>query len=152
MEVNFRALEALQQTKKIIKLSLNAEKETTAIFAQITLFISILEDFVINKKFSFNGGDLKVEANKEQIPYHSLSSGEKQLLIILIETLLQNQKKYIFLMDEPELSLHIEWQREIIPAIMKLNPNAQIIAATHSPEVASKYSDAIFDMEDLVNG
>jgi ABC-type cobalamin/Fe3+-siderophores transport system ATPase subunit len=55
-------------------------------------------------------------------------------------------------MDEPELSLHIEWQREIIPAIMKLNPNAQIIAATHSPEVASKYSDAIFDMEDLVNG
>jgi len=151
-EVNFRALEALQQTKKIIKLSLNAEKETTAIFAQITLFISILEDFVINKKFSFNSGDLKVEANKEQIPYHSLSSGEKQLLIILIETLLQKQKKYIFLMDEPELSLHIEWQREIIPAIMKLNPNAQIIAATHSPEVASKYSDAIFDMEDLVNG
>ncbi len=73
MEVNFRALEALQQTKKIIKLSLNAEKETTAIFAQITLFISILEDFVINKKFSFNGGDLKVEANKEQIPYQSYS-------------------------------------------------------------------------------
>ncbi|HDD9136820.1 TPA: ATP-binding protein, partial [Escherichia coli] len=85
------------------------------------------------------------------IVLESLSSGEKQLLILFIETLLQRGQQYIFLTDEPELSLHIQWQRNIIPAIKKLNPNAQIIAATHSPEVASKYKNAIFNMERLVN-
>ncbi|HFW6085601.1 TPA: AAA family ATPase, partial [Salmonella enterica subsp. enterica serovar Enteritidis] len=82
----------------------------------------------------------------------NLSSGEKQLLILFIETLLQQNKPFIYLTDEPELSLHIAWQRKIIPAIKQLNPNAQIIAATHSPEVASKYRNAIFDMEKLVHG
>jgi len=151
IEVDFQALEALQQTKKIIQLALDAEKKTSDIFSQITLFLSILKSFVIDKNFSFKGGDLQIEANEEQIPYDALSSGEKQLLIIFIETLLQKKDPYIFLTDEPELSLHIAWQRKIIPAIMELNPNAQIIAATHSPEVASKYKDSIFDMEALVN-
>lgn len=152
VEVNFQALEALQQTKKIIQLALDAEKETSEIFSQITLFLSILSNFVSDKNFKFHGGDLHIEANEDQIQYDALSSGEKQLLIIFIETLLQKQTPYIFLTDEPELSLHIAWQRRIIPAIKELNPNAQIIAATHSPEIASKYKDAIFDMEELVNG
>ncbi|MFM2545389.1 AAA family ATPase [Escherichia coli] len=97
------------------------------------------------------GGELIVKNNHGHIRQENLSSGEKQLLILFIETLLQREQQYIFITDEPELSLHIQWQRNIIPAIKKLNPNAQIIAATHSPEVASKYRDSIFNMEKLVN-
>ena len=63
---------------------------------------------------------------------------------------MQRNATNIFLTDEPELSLHIEWQRKIIPAIQKLNPNAQIIAATHSPEVASKYRDNIISMSKII--
>lgn len=151
IEVDFQAIEALQQTKKIIKLALDAEKKTSEIFSQITLFISTLGGFITDKKFSFNGGDLHIEAHGYQIQYDALSSGEKQLLIIFIETLLQKKSPYIFLTDEPELSLHIAWQRQIIPAIKELNPNAQVIAATHSPEIASKYKNFIFDMETLIN-
>ena len=151
IERNFQALETLQQTRKIIELSLDAEKETSIIFSQITLFTDILSEFITDKKFSFERGDLQIEAHEEKIHYDSLSSGEKQLLIIFSETLLQKQDKYIFLTDEPELSLHISWQREIIPAVKKLNPNAQIIAATHSPEVASKYRSSIIDMEELID-
>jgi predicted ATPase len=40
----------------------------------------------------------------------------------------------------------------VIPAVRKINPNAQIIVATHSPEVASKYPGAILNMEGMVNG
>ncbi|MCP3683098.1 MAG: AAA family ATPase [bacterium] len=152
IKINLQSLEALQQTRKIIKLSLDAEKETSIIFSQITLFIDILSEFITDKKFSFSHGDLRIEAHEEEIHYDGLSSGEKQLLIIFIETLLQKQDQYIFLTDEPELSLHIAWQRKIIPAIKKLNPNAQIIAATHSPEVASKYRNSIIDMEELIDG
>ncbi|MES4397188.1 AAA family ATPase, partial [Escherichia coli] len=95
---------------------------------------------------------LVIETEHGPISHSNLSSGEKQLLILFIETLLQQNKPFIYLTDEPELSLHIAWQRKIIPAIKQLNPNAQIIAATHSPEVASKYRNAIFDMEKLVHG
>jgi predicted ATP-dependent endonuclease of OLD family len=150
-EINFQSLEALQQTRKIIKMSLDAEKETSIVFSQITLFTDILSEFIIDKEFSFLHGDLLITAHDEYIHYDGLSSGEKQLLIIFIETLLQKQKRYIFLTDEPELSLHIAWQRKIIPAVKKLNPNAQVIAATHSPEVASKYRNFIIDMEELID-
>ena len=150
--IDFQSLEALQQTRKIIKMSLDAEKKTSTVFSQITLFTAILSEFIIDKEFSFPHGDLLIRAHDEDIPYGGLSSGEKQLLIIFIETLLQKQERYIFLTDEPELSLHIAWQRKIIPAIKKLNPNAQVIAATHSPEVASKYRSSIIDMEELIDG
>ncbi len=152
VEIDFQSIEALVQTRKIIKMSLDAEKRTSVIFSQITLFTETLSEFITDKKFSFHRGDLLIEAHDDVMSYDALSSGEKQLLIIFIETLLQKKERFIFLTDEPELSLHIAWQRKIIPAVKKLNPNAQIIAATHSPEVASNYKDSIIDMEEMING
>jgi len=151
-KVDFRSLEALRKSRKIIEMSLDAETEITRIFSQINKFLSIARTFIEEKQFDFEGGNLTVSTKQGGIELRDLSSGEKQLLILLTEALLQKETPCIFLADEPELSLHIEWQRMIIPAIMELNPNAQVIAATHSPEVASKFSDSIFDMEDLING
>jgi len=88
-------------------------------------------------------------SNNKPITLAKLSSGEKQLLILFIEALLQRRQPYIFLADEPELSLHISWQRNIVSAIKSINPEAQIIVATHSPEIAGKYRSAILDMEDI---
>ena len=109
-----------------------------------------LRSFVPDKTFTFTLGELTV-ANEGSIPLAKLSSGEKQLLILFIEALLQRQQPYIFLADEPELSLHISWQRNIVSAIRSLNPNAQIVVATHSPEIAGKYKNRILDMEDILH-
>lgn len=65
--------------------------------------------------------------NQEEIEPEQLSSGEKQLLLILLKVFLKEDKPFILLMDEPELSLHIEWQRQLIEAIQILNKNCQII-------------------------
>jgi hypothetical protein len=152
-DVNFAALDAFVRTQKIIGMSLKAEEEINNIYEQINLFIATLRDFIPDKIFSLISGDLFVKhLNDEDIPVDKLSSGEKQLLILLIETLMQRGRPFVYLTDEPELSLHIEWQRKILPAIKKLNPQAQIIAATHSPEVASKYRDSLIDMKGVVNG
>jgi len=150
--IDYSSLEALRKTQRIITMSLKAEDRTREIFSPIELFLDTLQEFIIDKKFSFVSGELTIKNVHGRITHHSLSSGEKQLLILFIETLLQQGQTYIYLTDEPELSLHIAWQRNIIPAIKKLNPNAQVIAATHSPEVASKYRGSIFDMEKLVHG
>lgn len=149
--IDFSALEALRKSQQIIKLSLDSESKTSLIYEPVNKFIDILSEFIKDKKFSFNGGQLEVSNTYDGLDYDSLSSGEKQLLILLIETLLQKSQPYVFLTDEPELSLHIAWQRQIIPAILRLNPNAQIIAATHSPEVASKYRDSILKMERIIH-
>ncbi len=69
----------------------------------------------------------------EIITPYQLSSGEKQMLVILLTVLVENREYYALLMDEPEISLHIEWQQKLIGLIRQLNPNAQIILSTHSP-------------------
>ena len=68
------------------------------------------------------------------VPYQ-LSSGEKQMLAILLTVLVEDQKPYVLFMDEPEVSLHFEWQKRLIELVMKLNPNLQLIMTTHSPAV-----------------
>lgn len=47
--------------------------------------------------------------------------------------LVEDQKNYVLFMDEPEVSLHVEWQKQLIDLILRLNPNVQIILTTHSP-------------------
>ncbi|MCI6642720.1 MAG: AAA family ATPase [Alloprevotella sp.] len=67
-------------------------------------------------------------------PY-CLSAGEKQMLIILLTVLTQDRQPTVLFMDEPEASLHFDWQRDLISIIRRLNPQAQIILTTHSPAV-----------------
>lgn len=64
-----------------------------------------------------------------------LSSGEKQLLTLLISTLVQNGLAFMVFWDEPEISLHIAWQQQLIRLLRTLNPNMQLIIATHSPNL-----------------
>ncbi len=149
--IDFAALEAFKLTTTVVGMSLSAEERTKSIFSQIDLFLATLKSFVPDKQFQFQSGELVV-ITEGAIPLAKLSSGEKQLLILFIEALLQRQQPYIFLADEPELSLHISWQRNIISAIRSINPNAQIIVATHSPEIAGKFRERIVDMEDILRG
>jgi len=79
----------------------------------------------------------ELDENNSLTPYQ-LSSGEKQILIIMLNIMLLDNKPTILLMDEPEISLHVEWQRVFIETLLELNPNLQIIIATHSPAIVSK--------------
>ena len=149
LQFDFAALEAFRLTRAVVDKSLAAEEVTEALFSQITLFLNTLKSFIIDKVFKFVGGELVV-APEGPVTLAKLSSGEKQLLILFIEALLQRQRPFIFLADEPELSLHIAWQRSIISAIRSLNSNAQIVVATHSPEIAGKFKHCLLDMTEIL--
>lgn len=83
-------------------------------------------------------------------PYQ-LSSGEKQILIILTTVLIEGGRDFIMIMDEPEISLHFEWQRRLIEDIQRLNPNLQLILATHSPAVVMNgWTDCVSEISELV--
>ena len=83
------------------------------------------------------------------VPYQ-LSSGEKQMLAILLTVLVEDRQPYVLFMDEPEVSLHIEWQKRLIDLIVELNPNVQIILTTHSPAVIMNgWMDKVTEVSDI---
>ena len=72
------------------------------------------------------------------------------MLIILLTVLVQNRKPFVLFMDEPEVSLHVEWQERLLDLVVDLNPNAQVILTTHSPAVIMNgWSDRVTDVEDI---
>ena len=86
----------------------------------------------------------------EQLLPYQLSSGEKQMLIILLTVLVEDDQPYVLFMDEPEVSLHIEWQKRLIDLILELNPNVQIILTTHSPAVVMNgWMDCVTEVDDI---
>lgn len=98
-----------------------------------------LEELVVNlltegKKVTFSDQSINVKTKGGiNIGLSSLSSGEKQVLRLLVETLLADKSS--IMIDEPELSLHIDWQKRLINMMQTVSPKAQLILATHSPEV-----------------
>ena len=84
------------------------------------------------------------------LPYQ-LSSGEKQILAILLTVLVEDNKPYVLFMDEPEVSLHVDWQQQLIDLILELNPNVQIILTTHSPAVIMNgWMDRVTEVSDII--
>ncbi|MDR2498702.1 MAG: ATP-binding protein [Tannerellaceae bacterium] len=88
----------------------------------------------------------------EIIPLGRLSSGEKQLLVILFTVFLMEEEPCLLLTDEPEISLHIGWQQRFIDVLYEVNPSLQLLIATHSPSIFGEgWGDKIFFTEDLIN-
>lgn len=143
-------LTLLNRTMKIISLSTKFQEEKQNVYMPINVYLNLLEKLIPGKSFETTQGGLLAFRDGGKFSTEKLSSGEKQLIILLTEVLLQKNKRTIFLADEPEISLHISWQRQILPSLIKLNPNAQIIVATHSPEIVGKWAVKTINMENIV--
>ncbi|MEV7934958.1 AAA family ATPase [Kitasatospora sp. NPDC088264] len=92
------------------------------------------------KQIDFGDTQIRViAADSREISLDRLSSGEKQLIRILVETLAARGRPIII--DEPELSMHIDWQNVLIESIQTMDSTAQVITATHSPEIMAEIDD-----------
>lgn len=76
-------------------------------------------------------------------PILALSSGERQIATMLFAASRSSLTPGSLLIDEPELSLHVDWQRHILRELRNQNPDRQIIACTHSPEVGADHKSSI---------
>lgn len=102
------------------------------------------------KKIDRKRNDIAFHQDGELLFSYKLSSGEKQMLVILLTTLVQDNRHCVLFMDEPEASLHIEWQQKLIGMVRELNPNVQIILTTHSPAVIMEgWLDAVTEVSDI---
>lgn len=125
------------------------------IYAHNDMFIEIVNEAfkrtnkivdTTKSKLQFKIGDELLESNKR------LSSGEKQFIIVMLAILLQRNQESILIMDDPEISMHLDWQRNLINNILKLNPNCQIILATHSPGIIMDgWEQQVTNISDLIS-
>jgi predicted ATPase len=132
----------------------NIKEKIAQIQAPQARFLEMIDELFseTNKKVDRDKNEVSfLLANTKEIQNYQLSSGEKQVLLILLTTLLQDHKPTIFFLDEPEISLHVEWQKKLIDFIRELNPNAQIIIATHSPAmIMNGWRKHVFNMHNLL--
>ncbi len=137
--------------------ALDDKKNAESILKNIDDFFECVNKFFqeTKKKIDVSSNPARLFFKTEyggEIDIDQLSSGEKQLLYILLQVFLQEKKKWIVLMDEPEISLHISWQQILIDVICQMNPNCQLIIATHSPSMFGKgWGENVVFMEDITN-
>lgn len=146
-----------RRVHKVVDEWTKMKEEEKSIYQPQETFLNILNGLMINKEFYIsvnNELEVKLKNNLEgnnSLTLMKLSSGEKQLLILLAETFLQKNKTWLYFADEPELSLHIDWQEKLVKNMKQLNPNAQLIIATHSPDIVASYSNNIIQMENIIH-
>ena len=147
-----QTLVAFQQIRMITRKWSEEKSKQDKIFGDFNSFINIMNKMLVRKQILISATSDLVATNdrRDDLSIFNLSSGEKQLLILLGEALLQNHSTCVYIADEPELSLHLKWQERIIPSILSLNENAQMIVATHSPDIIGSYVKNVVNMKDIV--
>ena len=145
----------ISRTKSMVKYARKLEKYRTEIFAPLRLYEDTVNSFLEDKTIKVDkSGRLKIKLSSQpELNWHFLSSGEKQILILLTEALLQVNKPVVYIADEPELSLHIRWQVKLLESLMSLDKSLktsgeqmQVIVATHSPDIVGNFQDKVTDL------
>lgn len=122
------------------------------------LFLDSINEYFSGKEISFNllnkGLILKYKNTGGDIDFSWLSSGEKQLLLLFINTITSAEQATIFIIDEPEISLNIKWQRKIIETLLNFSSekNIQYVLSTHSLELISANIDKVNKLEEVNGG
>lgn len=117
-----------------------------------THFQDLVDDLFseTGKRIDRRSNELSFIQYDEPLQPYLLSSGEKQMLVILLTALTEDRQPYVLFMDEPEASLHFEWQKRLITMVRDLNPAAQVILTTHSPAVIMDgWEDAVTEVSDI---
>ncbi len=144
----YKKLEEILKEKNIVP----SGDEMTEIFGQRKIFIDILNNLFKDSGKNFSSDNFTFKLNKQEyeLTHRQLSSGEKQIFYILLQILIQDGQPCILLLDEPEISLHIEWQRDLIQHIRQLNDKCQIIAVTHSSNMYFRgWSERKINIEEI---
>lgn len=147
VNIGNRIIEVLQSGQQDAALKAQAISEPKKKFQD--MIDSLFSDTA--KQLIRTQNDIAFSQLGEKLSPYQLSSGEKQMLVILLTVLIEDNKPYVLFMDEPEISLHIDWQQRLIDLILELNPNVQIILTTHSPAVIMNgWTDKVTEVSDIV--
>lgn len=153
IEILFK-LSELIKINKVIERAEKIELSKSKVSQPLSNFLDAVNKFInmkTTKKEMYIDKDGNIYLKtpyKKRIDLQQLSSGEKQIVTFFAYLLfgLQDTNQSIFIVDEPELSLHLQWQRQFVDTLLDLNPDIQLIFATHAPEIIGKHRDKAFKL------
>lgn len=153
IDILFKVSELIK-IKNIVKSAEEIDKTKERVNQPISKFISAVNKFInteSNKKeicIDEGGGVYLKTPHATHIDLYQLSSGEKQIVTFFAYLLfgLQDTNQSLFIVDEPEVSLHLQWQRQFVDTLLELNPEIQLIFATHAPEIIGRHRDKAFKL------
>ena len=137
--------------KKVLTLYLQDINEKYLVFDELLLkietFLSIVSPKLRNKTFKVSQKDgfliNTIQGRKQTLKPHMLSSGEQHQIVLFYELIFKTSDNSFLLIDEPEISLHIDWQRQFLSDISKIAKIGQhsFLIATHSPQIIGNRRD-----------
>lgn len=131
----------VDRIEKIFRIVDEYNNQVTRLLSPIENFLSLVNKFLNDsgKKLDIDSVGYLVVAIKDQPPQsiEALSSGERQILVMLAHLSISERTKRpgVFIVDEPELSLHLKWQEIFVDSILEAGPSTQFILATHAPGI-----------------
>ena len=142
-EWSFNAIN-IDRLSTLSRIISDYNRERDLLRRRINDYLGTANKFITDngKEIVFDGnGDIRIilRGNDEDVERHiySLSSGEIQMIVILTHLYFdpEIERENVFIIDEPELSLHVQWQEKFVDSIMEASATTQFILATHSPTI-----------------
>ena len=116
------------------------------IYDLINSFVETINGYFSDKFVEFSVFDgLTIALPDGTLMPDRLSSGEQHLLLLLLNIITPSQRSPLFIIDEPELSLNIKWQRNLVGSLLELSGTSkcQFLMATHSVELLTKHMEHV---------
>ena len=142
----------VDRIQKLIELIDESNAKVKESYESLNKFTNTINHFLKDTGKSIdidNIGVLKIKKpNGQSASIDALSSGERQLIVMFSHLIFKNESNPsgVFIIDEPELSLHLKWQEEFVEYAINSNPNTQLILATHSPEIFSGFEENVIQV------
>jgi predicted ATPase len=142
-----------RQIERLAKAFNDFETKNSSEFKELSDYLSAVNRFLVDSnkvlyfdestgKLVFSFGDQKTRKGLSRAVSH-LSSGERQILILFTFLAFASRSESVFIVDEPELSLHPKWQHEFMEVFLSLRPRGtQLLLATHSPDIVGRFKTA----------
>lgn len=138
----------MKKIQGIVDIAAEAENQKAIVMEPIELFLNTVNEFIssadLKKKIGINLNGrvyFTTEDSHHKLSIQYLSSGERQILVFFANLIfgVKDTSSGIFVVDEPELSLHLSWQKVFVKKALGINNNVQFIFATHAPEIIGTY-------------
>ncbi len=145
------AVELLQPYVRSLESRLEAVEP---IYHVLNRFVTTLNTFLRDKEIAFklSQGFNIVSKLGNSLEPSQLSSGEQQLLLLFSYVLTARDQPSVFMIDEPEISLNVKWQRQLIQSLLDVSENAtiQFVFASHSIELLTQHRDRVVKLTNIV--
>ena len=148
----------LEEHSKALKVYFRDFEKKYKVFEELIEQLDLFTD-IINSRLKFK--DIRISRDEgivvyksntdEQLELAQLSSGEKQEIILFYELIFESDKNIHLLIDEPEISLHIEWQLKFMDDLLRIaeKKKFKVTVATHSPQIINNHWDIQIDLGEM---